>query len=105
MLKEKIVNRFYNKPIVEETYNLDERIIEFLIPRLKLFVKESEKTIDWENSNSDLIPTVNKIINNLEYIKNFGIDDNNIEQQILKLRKTTEETFTLLGKILIYLGW
>lgn len=59
--------KFYNKPIVEESFNVDLAFIDFIIPRLELFEEEASKHIKYD---FDLVR---------EIIKGFRLYQNKFE--------------------------
>lgn len=99
--------RFYDKPKKEETYALDYNLTRMIVSRLELFVKESVRTINWDahkdQSGVDVIGTCREIISDFR----FYLD--NIEECTLDQYKECEAKlkrgFSLLGDIVLHLGW
>lgn len=99
------VNNFYAHPKKEELYNLNVSIIDYLLPRLKLFIVDSSSIVDWDwhkrNNNIDIIKSLRLIIRDLEYIKEHQYDfDVKIAEKCMRKSKSA---FSLLGEIYFYL--
>lgn len=100
-------NHFYDNPKVEETWCLYPSISRYLVPRLKLFLKESSKIVNWdyhkETHNVDIPRKIRKIILMLEYVdKHSDTFDRRIAD---KCQYYIDESFKLLGEIYFYLWW
>lgn len=99
--------RFYNKPKVEEVYNLNCSIIDFLIPRLQLFLDKSSRIVDWDfNKEYDHIYVehdIRQMIRKLKYIKenSFSWD----EDIIRKCNRYAEEVYDKLKELHFYLWY
>lgn len=98
-------DKFYANPFKEETYALDSNIIKFLLPRLKLFIEDSSRIVDWDSDDDhrkvkDNIP---KIIADFQfYLDNY---DTNDFDTWLSAQERVEEGLRLLIEIYRMLGW
>ena len=107
----KKVYKFYDNPHIDETFDLDYSIVRYIIPRLKMFVEESSKIIDWDQHKKlrdvDVIGICNSIIDDFEFfVKTFddevGIKDLTDYKSGIKRVK---HGFNLLSKVIGHLGW
>lgn len=99
------VRRFYNNPAKEETWNLDLHVVEFLIPRLELFIEDSSRIVDWDSDDEhrkvkDYIPMI--VSDFRFYLDNYDSDDIEVWK---KSQEKVKEGFSLLSKIYCMLGW
>lgn len=102
----KKVDKFYQNPRHEELYNLDCSIIEFLLPRLRLFIKDSSSVVDWnahKEEGIDVIKSIESIIADFEFIlDNKWSYDKDLAKEYIKRVK---RSFKNLGIIYPYLWW
>lgn len=103
----KQVDKFTQNPKVEETYSLFTSIIEYLIPRLELFIEKSDEIVDWHdhivNDGVDVIGTIKHIIKDLEYIKDHSFVYT--EKEATECIERAKRAFESLGEIYFYLWW
>lgn len=101
------IEKFYQNPKHEECYDLGNSITEFLIPRLQMFIEDSDKYIDWDEHKKregiDIPGELKEMIRKLQYIHehSYVFDD----EEAKKCAKYAKEVFTQLGKIYFYLWW
>lgn len=99
------VRRFYKHPINIETWTLDLLLLEFLVPRLKLFLEDSSKIICWEadEHGRKILKYIPIIIEDFEfYINNYDTNDLDVWY---KMKDKVSDGFKLLSEIYIHLGW
>lgn len=100
-------NHFYDNPKKEETWSLYPSINRFLIPRLKLFLKESSTIVNWDYHKTahgiDVPRKIKRIIRMLEYVdKHHDAFDIKMSE---KCQYYIDESFKLLSEIYFYLWW
>lgn len=99
------VRRFYKHPEDVETWILDLLLLEFLVPRLKLFLEDSGKIIDWEANEHGrkLLEYIPIIIEDFQYyIDNYDTNDLDVWYS---MQDKVSKGFKLLSEIYIHLGW
>lgn len=93
--KMKKVSKFYNNPLVEETYSLDLSFIEFIIPRLKLFKEKANQIIVYD------FTIIDKILEGFELYLNifeWSMDECKINMpKVKKSMKLFAEHWTEFG--------
>ena len=99
--------RFYNSPKVEEVYNLNCSMVDFLIPRLEIFLKESTKIVDWEwHKEHDHIyieHDIRQVIRKLKYIQqNSYSSDADI---LRRCKRYSEEVYDKLKELHFWLWY
>ncbi len=99
--------KFYNSPKSEETYALDHALVSMIVPRLRLFIEDSTKIVDWEEhtkyAGMDVIKTCREIIEDFDfYLENSETDTLEVYKEY---QKRLEHGFSLLGKVITHLGW
>lgn len=99
--------KFYNHPKKEEVYDLSSTMIEFLIPRLELFLNESTKIIDWEFHKKEqgiyMERDIRSIIKKLKYIEEHLYDGD--DKSGKRCDKYIHEVFDKLGDLYFYLWY
>lgn len=100
------VRKFYSHPIDVETWDLRSFLLEFLVPRLELFVEESNKIVDWDSDREHkrVMKTLPKIIEDFKfYLDNDGGGFD--PTMVKKCEEAVSEGFILLAGIYGYLWW
>lgn len=99
--------KFYQNPKVEELYNVDCTITDFLIPRLEKFLDKSTEIVNWDwhkqEQGVDIPGTLRIIIRELKYIQEHSFD---FDVKISKrCQNYAEDAFKRLGEIYFYLWY
>lgn len=101
----KKINKFYGNPKSEEVWDFHNSFYDFMIPRLELFKKESDKIVDWhwhkENDNVDVLGLIDSILEDFKYVRdNLYCFDDKVAKECIK---RNSRAFKNLDKIFFYL--